>query len=150
MINKKQITKLIESEIRDTDLFIVEVIIKQPNNITVLMDGDNGITIQDCINISRLIESNYDRDDEDYKLDVSSCGLDKPLKIKRQYNKYIGKQLKVVDVEGIEYSGTLTEFDDDELKLELNLSKKEIQQNAEKTKSLIIKNIKESKAIITF
>ncbi len=150
MINREKIIELIEAKTKDSDLFVVDVLISNSNNITVLMDGDNGINIQSCIDINRLIESNYDRDIEDYKLEVSSFGLDKPLKIRRQYNKCVGRQLSIIDIDDIEYSGTLIELNETELKLELNLSKKQIKENTEKFKVLKFDNIKETKVVITF
>ncbi|MFC2111271.1 ribosome assembly cofactor RimP [Bacteroidota bacterium] len=150
MINREQIIELIETNTKDSDIFVVDVVINHTNNIIVLMDGDNGINIKSCVDISRLIESNLDREIEDYKLDVSSYGLDKPLKIKRQYNKCIGKQLNIIDINNIEYSGTLIELNDTELKLELNLRKKQIKENIEKFKVLNFDSIKETRIIITF
>ncbi|MCF8296371.1 MAG: ribosome assembly cofactor RimP [Saprospiraceae bacterium] len=150
MINREKIIELIEAKTKDSDLFVVDVLINKPNNIVVLMDGDNGINIQSCVDISRLIELNFDRDVEDYKLDISSFGLDKPLKLKRQYNKCVGRQLSIIDKDNIEHSGTLIELNENELRLELNLSKKQIKENTENTKVLKFDNIKETKVIITF
>ena len=63
------------------------------------MDGDNGVTVQDCIDISRAIEHNLDRDAHDFSLEVLSAGVSQPLTLTRQYLKNVGRQLKVKTAE---------------------------------------------------
>jgi ribosome maturation factor RimP len=87
MVEKTNILELVEEHLKGTDKFPVEVQIKGNNIITVIIDGDTGVTIDDCIRLSKHIESKLDRDTEDFELRVSSFGADKPLKMKRQYKK---------------------------------------------------------------
>lgn len=95
MIGQKEIEKLINESLQDTDLFLVELVISQANNIQVFIDGDTQVSVNDCVQLSRAIESSLDRDEEDFELHVSSAGLDLPLQKKRQYKKHLNKMLKI-------------------------------------------------------
>ena len=100
MIDKIKIEKLVEEFINGTDLFLVAVRISSSGKITVLADKKEGITIDECVAISRFIEKNLNRDEEDYELQVSSPGLDMPFSVKQQYYKNEGRRIEVVDSEG--------------------------------------------------
>ena len=95
MISKERVKELIDERIEGTDIFVVELSISEGNRIKVLLDADNGLSIDKCVSVSRNIEHNLDRDVEDFELHVSSSGLDNPLKVNRQYVKNIGRTLKV-------------------------------------------------------
>jgi len=95
MIERKKIENLIDDYLKDTDRFLVELKISEANNIQVFIDGDHQVSISDCVDLSKHIESNLDREEEDFELHVSSAGLDLPLRKKRQYLKYISKLLKI-------------------------------------------------------
>ena len=89
------------------DKFVVDVLIsgkKLPRRVMVILDGDQGVTIDDCANLSRILSKELDDrayfGDDNYLLEVSTPGLDHPLKLKRQYFKNIGRNLKVVQKEG--------------------------------------------------
>ena len=92
--------------------------ISTDNRINVAIDGDNGITIDDCIELSRTIEGSLDRDAEDFELNVASAGLDSPLKLKRQYKKNVGRDLTVTTFEGETTEGQLVEADDEHITLQ--------------------------------
>jgi ribosome maturation factor RimP len=77
------------------DLFLIDLSISDNNKIIVTLDGDNGVQLQDCINISRAIEHNLDREEQDFALEVASAGVSLPLKLVRQYRKNIGRTLKI-------------------------------------------------------
>jgi ribosome maturation factor RimP len=117
MIKTEYIQKLVEEKIADTKLFIVGIDIAPGNIITVLMDGDDGITIKECIDISREIESNLDREEEDFDLEVSSYGISNPLILFRQFEKNIGRSLEIKTKDGIEYEGELISASDNIIKL---------------------------------
>jgi len=76
-------------------LFLVDLNISDSYKITVTLDGDNGVNLQDCIDISRVIDNNLDREEQDFSLEVASAGVSTPLKMVRQYKKNIGRTLKV-------------------------------------------------------
>src|SRR5688500_12735881 len=103
------------------DKFVVEVLIsgkKIPKRVLVIIDGDHGITIDDCADLSRILSKEFDEraffGEDNYLLEVSTPGLDHPLKLKRQYFKNIGRNLKVVGKETIA-EGKLKEVTDDSI-----------------------------------
>ncbi|MFP9100063.1 ribosome assembly cofactor RimP [Flavobacterium sp. RHBU_24] len=82
------------------DLFLIDLSIGTDNKITVTVDGDNGVNLQDCIDISRAIEHNLDREEEDFSLEVASAGATSPLKLPRQFKKNIGRTVLVSTPDG--------------------------------------------------
>jgi ribosome maturation factor RimP len=107
MIDKVRIEKLIEEYLSEHGLFLVAVKVSSSNKITILADKTEGITIDECVAISRYIENNLNRDEEDYELQVSSPGLDTPFIVVQQYYKNEGKRVEVTDIEGNRYAGLL-------------------------------------------
>ena len=96
MTFKEKITNLIEEGLQEKpSLFLVDLSISDSYKISVTLDGDNGVQLQDCIDISRVIDSNLDREEQDFSLEVASAGVSTPLKLVRQYKKNIGRTLKV-------------------------------------------------------
>ena len=100
MIERKKIERLIKEGLAGTDRFLVELNMNEANHIQVYIDSDGLLGISHCVELSRMIESNLDREEEDFELNVSSAGLDLPLRKKRQYLKYIGKLLKIKLTDG--------------------------------------------------
>src|SRR5699024_7409447 len=99
MIQKEKIRMLAEERMNELNkgLFLVEITISGNNAIRVELDcGEGNVSIDDCISVSRNIEHNLDRDKEDFDLQVSSAGLDKPLRVLPQFKKNIGKQVKLI------------------------------------------------------
>jgi ribosome maturation factor RimP len=89
------IKELVDRHLSGTDRFLVDVLIKPGNRIYVFIDGDHGVTIDDCVKISRMLEAELDREREDFELNVSSSGADQPLRMPRQYPKNIGRSLHI-------------------------------------------------------
>ena len=118
MINKQLIEQLALQELSD-EYFVVNISIKKGNVIEVIIDGDHGVTIQKCIDVSRSIEHNLDRDTEDFELSVSSAGLGKAFKVHRQYLKNIGNEVEVAPTEGKPVAGVLKQVDDEGFDLEV-------------------------------
>ena len=102
------------SEILDENpsLFLIELKVGIDNTVSIIIDGDNGVTLNDCIKISRFIEHQLDRDDEDFSLEVTSSGVGNPLKNSRQFLKNIGRKLKVELLNGSSLQGLLDAADD--------------------------------------
>jgi len=113
MIEKIKILELVNQALEGSDKFLVNLKITPDNRIYVDIDGDNGVTIDDCIELSRAIESQLDRDEEDFALDVSSAGADQPLKLTRQYRKNLGREVEVVCFDGEKIEGELTAADEE-------------------------------------
>jgi ribosome maturation factor RimP len=106
----------------DPAYFVVDIKIKPTNNVKVYLDGDQGITIEKCININRAL---YRKIEEagifpggDFSLEVSSPGLDEPLKLFRQYKKNIGRPVEVILKDGIKVEGKLTDVQEDHILVE--------------------------------
>jgi ribosome maturation factor RimP len=78
-----------------TDLFLIELSISNDQAINIIIDGDNGLKVEDCMFISRAIENNIDREEHDFSLEVASAGAAAPLTLPRQFKKNIGRELEV-------------------------------------------------------
>lgn len=115
MIDKLHVLSVIDDALSGTDKFLVDLKISTDNRINVAIDGDNGIIIDDCVELSRAIENSLDRDAEDFELNVASAGLDSPLKLKRQYKKNVGQELSVTTFDGEHVEGRLVEADDEQI-----------------------------------
>ena len=124
MIDKKELSDFIESRLGGTDLFLVEVKISKDNEIIVEIDSDNSVDIDRCVELTREIEERFDRDDEDYELEVGSAGLTAPFKVKAQYDKNIGNAVEVVTRDGRKLHGVLTSVSDDFTECEVTVTKK--------------------------
>ena len=125
MIDKFKVLDIVKDVLEGSDKYLVNMKITPDNRIFVDIDGDNGITIDDCIELSRLIENSLDREEEDFELNVSSAGADSPLKMPRQYKRHIGRNLSVDALDGSHVEGTLAEADDDHFTIHIKGTKKE-------------------------
>ncbi len=95
------------------DLFEVDTVVSPRNVIRIFIDAETGVSIDDCVPVSRHIEGGLGRDQEDFEIEVSSAGLDRPLKKARQYRKNIGRRLKLIDRENNTWKGTIVSADDE-------------------------------------
>ena len=93
MIQQQVIIDLVNKATQGTELFLVEAKVTPANKILVFLDSEKGVTIDDCSKISRYIESNLNRDVEDFELNVSSFGLNQPLKLTCRWQIYITAHL---------------------------------------------------------
>jgi len=134
------------------DLFLVEVKIAPGNKITVLLDGDNGINIENCASVNKalykFIEESGLFGDNNLSLEISSPGLDKPLKLLRQYQKNIGRKVEVVLNDGTKSEGTLTQANDDKITIEEKSGKKN--KMVMNTTTILFNQIKHTTVLITF
>ena len=146
MIEKIKILELVNGALEGSEKFLVSLKITPDNRIFVDIDGDNGVNIDDCIELSRAIESQLDRDAEDFELNVSSAGADQPLKLVRQYRKNVGRDLEVVTLDGERAEGTLEDASDDGIVIRTAGTKK---QPAE-TLRFAYKDIKSARVAIKF
>ena len=121
LITKEHILELADKHLKNGDVYVTNIKIGSDNHISVSIDGDKGVTIDDCIALSRAIEGNLDREKEDFALDVSSHGATNPLVMPRQYHKHLGRTFEVKLLDGTRAEGNLVSFDDQELKLEYSV-----------------------------
>jgi len=154
MITKEQIREIITQKIEADGCFIVDVKVSTTNKITVLIDSMEGISIDYCIQISRLIESSFDREEEDFELEVSTPGLGQPLKVLDQYKKNIGREVEVTPFESAPFKGTLVEVNDTHF---LVKEEKKVKIEGKKKKELKVFNrnykfdeVKSVKIIVSF
>ena len=128
MKDKNFIEEKVKEILGEGELFLVEVKVSKNNNIQVFIDGDNGVKIQDCIDLSRQLEECLDRESEDFELSVLSFGLEEPLKMQRQYVKNIGRSLQVENEEG-SFTGTLMSANEECFTIELKKKGKKNTEN---------------------
>ncbi|EAS20408.1 conserved hypothetical protein [Flavobacteria bacterium BBFL7] len=136
------------------DLFLMEMSIDGANEIKVIIDGDEGVTVADCIFISRAVEHNLDRDELDFSLEVASAGASAPLTLPRQFKRNVGRQLEVINREKRKVVGQLVSADDESIAIQWKAREpKPIGKGkvtVEKEWSLKYDDIKQAKVVITF
>ena len=152
MIDKSEVVQLVEERIEElnSNLFWVSVDIGTGNTIKVVLDGDKGVSIEQCISVSRNVEHNLDRETEDFSLEVTSYGLTQPLILERQFMKYIDKSVEVKDNDQKKFIGKLISYNNGNIEIELELTKKQIKAGDEPIKSFDKESIKEVKSVISF
>ncbi len=125
MIDKNQIAEIVEKEIAGTDIFLVDVSVTKDNVVTVELDSRSGLDIDTCARITRSIESQVDREIEDYELEVGSAGLTAPFKVVAQYEKNIGNDIEVLTRDGRKLTGRLAAVNAPSFTLEVTRKVKE-------------------------
>ena len=125
MIQAEFIRELLKDELTKRDLFLVDAMVKPGNRITVFIDSLKGVSIEECIAVSRFIENALNRDAEDFELEVSSPGLENPLKLPVQLQKNMGRWLDVVMKDGLKITGKLLFAGDEMMKLESEVYEKD-------------------------
>lgn len=152
MINTEKIEKIIKDWTEDKDIFFVALSVGSGNTIKVLLDKPEGITIDECVLISRMIEAKLNRDEEDYELQVSSPGLDTPFKVIEQYYKNMGKKIEVITQDGLKNKGILNKVTDKgiELGIKARVKKEKKKKVIHKNISLDFDQIKTAKTVIAF
>ena len=112
MVDKQQLTAFLESELEDSDVFLVDVKVTPDNNITVEIDRPEGVDIDTCALLTRKIEAEFDRDADDYELEVGSAGLTAPFKVRGHYLKNLGNRVEVLTKDGRKLRGELSQVGD--------------------------------------
>jgi ribosome maturation factor RimP len=124
MALNEEIKTLTERHLASPEHFVVDVVVSErggPRKVIVMVDGDQGITIDQCGDLNRALSEELDRTDwfkDSYMLEVGTPGLDHPLKLKRQYRKNTGRQLKVVKSDGSVVKGRLKSVEEDGIVME--------------------------------
>ena len=111
MIDKNVVKKLVEEWLQDKEYFLVSVEISPDNRIVVEIDHADGVWIEDSVALSRYIEERLSRNEEDYELEVGSAGLGQPFKVPQQYINFVGKEVEVLDADGVKVKGILKAVD---------------------------------------
>ncbi len=145
------IKKLIEPLLEE-DVFLVDMKVKPTNNFKIYLDADGGLAIEKCIKINRALYKKMEEEglypDGDFSLEVSSPGIDEPLKLRRQYNKNIGRNIEVKLKDGSVKEGTLSNVSEEDITLEFTegKGKKAVQQQLQ----LPFSEIQQTKVLIKF
>jgi ribosome maturation factor RimP len=150
MISEENIRSVAEEYLGGSEFFIVDVVVKTGNRITIFMDGDRRVNVDNCIALNRFLESRFDREKEDYDLTVSSCGADRPLKLPRQFRKNTGLPLDIVTKDGNKMSGTLVVASEEGIEIETLISGAKKKETERIVMQLKYTDIKSAKEVITF
>lgn len=122
MIDKAQLTERIHAYLEGSDKFLVDIRVSTRNKVSIAIDGDKGVNIADCAQLSKHIESLFDRDKEDYELEVSSVGVGTPLTLIRQYRVNLGRLIAVFFPDDTKVKGKLTEVLDNGIRVEKEIA----------------------------
>lgn len=112
MIDKNKVKDLAIEWLEGKEYFLVDVTVDAQNKITVEIDHKDGVWIEDCCELSKFIESNFDREVEDFELEVGSAGIGQPFKILQQYVNSIGYDVELLTADGKKMEGCLKEADE--------------------------------------
>ena len=156
-MSKEQLITAIEGMVQriiadDPAYFLVDVKVKPANQVKVYLDADSGVSIDRCVMYNRLLYKELDASGlfppGDFSLEVSSPGLDEPLKLHRQYRKNIGRKVEVTPLEGIPMQGTLSSVDDEAIRLSVEQGKGKKKETVEKL--IPLSGIKAVRVMIVF
>ncbi len=125
MIEKNIVKQIVEEWLQDKDYFLVDLSVSNDNRIVVEIDHAEGVWIEDCVELSRFIESKLDREKEDFELEVGSAGIGQPFKVHQQYVNHLGQDVEVLTRDGVKYQGELHEVNDDTFSILRTVKKKE-------------------------
>lgn len=152
---RDKVEKLLDAALeKDSSLFLIDLKISADNQIRVIIDGDNGVSVEDCMAVSREIEHNLDREAHDFSLTVMSAGLTEPLMFPRQFKKSIGRKLKIKTTDGERLKGKLLQATDDDCTITWSVRERKPvgkgKITVQKEAVVAYENIKEAKVMITF
>jgi len=151
---QERVENLLEEAFQEyNSLFLISLNISDQNHILIVIDSDQGVSVNDCIAVSRKIENNLDREEEDYSLEVASSGVSEPLKLPRQYQKNIGRKLEV-NTKTDKFVGNLTDVNEDGIVLSWKAKEpKPIGKGkvtVDKEAKIAFQEIEKAKVVITF
>ncbi len=157
MISKTKVLELIDERFAELDngLFLVDLTISKTNQINIEIDKHvGGVSVKDCMAVSRNVEHNLDREEADFELHVSSAGIDRPLRVLAQYVKNIGRSVELLMNDGTELEGVLKAANETEIEIETSriekIEGKKKKETIVEQLVLPLNKIKETKIVITF
>ena len=154
MIEKKLVESLVSQWLEGKNYFLTDLTISADNRIVVEIDQEDGVWIDDCVELSRFIEGHLNRDEEDFELEVGSAGIGQPFKVQQQYVNYIGEEVEVLDLEGKKITGVLKSVDGENFvvtvteKQKLEGKKRPVMVEVDKTFNM--KQVKYTKYLLNF
>ena len=138
MIEKSVVTQLVNEWLEEKDYFLVDVTVTPDNRIVVEIDYAEGVWIEDCVELSRFIESKLDREQEDFELEVGSAGIGQPFKVLQQYVNHIGMEVEVLKNDGMKLTGVLKEADEEHFTV---TTSKKVKLEGEKRPKLVDEDV---------
>ena len=154
MIDKNVVTRIVDEWLEGKDYFLVDVTVSPDDKIVVEIDHAEGVWIEDCVELSRYIESKLNREEEDYELEVGSAGIGQPFKVLQQYYIHIGQEVEVMTKGGQKLTGVLKHADEE--KFTVSVQKKVKMEGAKRPKlveedeTFTYEQIKYTKYLISF
>jgi ribosome maturation factor RimP len=152
MIKEQDIQPIVDSYMAEAGLFLVSLKVSADQVVEVVIDGPHGVSLDHCVALSHRINAAFDRDADDFELTVSSAGLDQPLRVLPQYEKYIGKEVEIVLTAGTKIQATLTEATAEKLAVRYGqlqkIEGKKRKQPVTVTATYVLTEIKSTKPII--
>ncbi|MBE6282512.1 MAG: ribosome assembly cofactor RimP [Bacteroides sp.] len=154
MISKNVVEGIVNEWLEDKEYFLVDVAISLDNKIVVEIDHAEGVWIDDCVELSRFIESKLNREEEDFELEVGSAGIGQPFKVLKQYLNHVGREVEVLTKEGKKMEGILKEADTE--KFVVTVQKKVKPEGAKRPKlvdediTFMYDEVKYTKYLISF
>ena len=154
MIDKNVVTRIVEEWLEGKDYFLVDVTVTPDDKIVVEIDHAEGVWIDDCVDLSRYIESKLNREEEDYELEVGSAGIGQPFKVLQQYIIHIGKEVEVLGKDAKKGTGVLTDANEENFTITVQVKVKPegakrpklVEQNV----TFVYDEIKYTKYLISF
>jgi ribosome maturation factor RimP len=149
---EENIRKYAEEFLKDSEYFLVDVVVgtsAKKVKFSVFIDADTSVAVEKCAQLSRFITGKIEEDlafEEAYVIEVSSAGIDKPLTLERQYHKNKGRNVEIVETNGIKHIGKLVEVNTKIIRISTPATKK----TPEKEVELNFNNIKSTKVVISF
>jgi ribosome maturation factor RimP len=154
MILKDTISQVVENFLEGTEYYLVDIKVTPDNQISIEIDSFEGVTIEFCAELNRFICSQFDRNVDDFELEVSSAGLTESFKVIKQYEKNIGNEVQTVTKAGKKFSGILTEVRENEFVLQVERTEKpegsKRKITVKENLTFNYENIKNTKYIIRF
>lgn len=154
MIEKQKVKNLVEEWLKGKDYFLTDVIVSEDDRIVVEIDHKEGVWIDDCVDLSKFIEANLDREVEDYELEVGSAGIGQPFKVFQQYLNNVGNEVEALLSDGTKLKGVLKAADNSGITLTVKAKVKpegaKRPKLVEQDRQYAFAEIKEVKAVIKF
>ncbi|WP_296382139.1 ribosome assembly cofactor RimP [Winogradskyella sp.] len=152
---RKTVEDLLQNALNERqNLFLIDFVLSGDNAIKIVIDGDNGVLVEDCMFISRAIEHNIDRDEHDFSLEVLSSGAATPLTLPRQYKKHVGRNLEIITLDSQDLEGELIDVNDQGVVLKWKTREPKPvgkgKVTVTKEANVTFENIKEAKVKIKF
>ena len=138
MIEKSVVIQLVNEWLEDKDYFLVDVTVSPDNRIVVEIDHAEGVWIEDCVELSRFIESKLDREQEDFELEVGSAGIGQPFKVLQQYVNHIGMDVEVLKNDGLKLAGILKDADEEHFTVTIS---KKVKLEGEKRPKMVDEDV---------